>query len=77
MNAMSTTETQRMDPERMLDKAAKAERRCERYADIEQRCQARGLYEEALEAERMRHEHSATALYWRERARTASPEHAA
>jgi hypothetical protein len=68
---MTTTETQLMDPQRMREKAEKAERRSERYADVEERCQARGLYEEALEAERMRQEHAATALYWRDRAEHA------
>ncbi len=52
----------------MLDRAAKAERRGERYAEIERNCEARGLYEEALEAIRMRREHEATADYWRTRA---------
>ncbi|MGZ5307891.1 MAG: hypothetical protein ACXWW8_07000 [Solirubrobacterales bacterium] len=67
-----------MTHERMLEKAEKAERRCERYREIERRCEERGLYEEALEAERMRNEHVATLLYWRERAQRAQqPEHAA
>ena len=66
---MSATEIDHMDPQKMLEKAAKAERRSERYADVEERCQARGLYEEALEAERMRYEHAATAHYWRNRAK--------
>ena len=74
---MIVTERQGMNHEQMLDKAEKAERRCARYAEIEQRCEARGLYEEALEAGRMRHEHEATALYWRGRAEDGASGHAA
>ena len=62
------TLVEKMSNEKMLERAEKAERRCRRYAEIERRCEERSLYEEALEAIRMRREQEATATYWRERA---------
>jgi hypothetical protein len=62
------TLVERMSHEQMLERAEKAKRRSERYAEIEHNCEARGLYEEALEAIRMRREQEATADYWRTRA---------
>jgi hypothetical protein len=63
-----STLVERIPRDKMLAKAEKAERRGVRYAEIRERCEARGLYEEALEAERMRQEQAITADYWRDRA---------
>jgi len=40
---------------------------------VEQEREATGLYEEALEARRLRLEHDAAALYWRSRASGGAP----
>ncbi len=63
-----STLVERIPKDQILEKAAKAERRAVHYAGVVQRCEQRGLVEEALEAERMRLEHAATADYWRSRA---------
>jgi len=57
-----------MTHEQMSDRAAKAERLRQRYQELERERENAGLYEEALEARRMRHEQAAAALYWRARA---------
>jgi hypothetical protein len=57
-----------MSKEQMLDKAERAERLRERFAELERARQSQGLYEEALEAQRLLHAQTAAALYWRSRA---------
>jgi hypothetical protein len=57
-----------MTKEQMIHRAKRAEQLHKRLAEVEQERQATGLYEEALEARRLRLEHEAAALYWRSRA---------
>jgi len=39
----------------------------ERYSELERESETAGLYEEALEARRLRLEQEASVVYWRER----------
>jgi hypothetical protein len=57
-----------MTVEQMRFRAEQAEHLSERYAELEQERERSGLYEEALEARRVRHEQEAAAMYWRQRA---------
>ena len=57
-----------MTPEQMIYRAQQAEHLLERYADLEREREGAGLYEEALEARRMRLEQEASVSYWRDRA---------
>jgi len=57
-----------MTVEQMAHRARQAEELRERYSKLERERESAGLYEEALEARRMRHEQAAAALYWRSRA---------
>ncbi len=56
-----------MTPEQMEYRAQQAEQLLERYSELEQERETAGLYEEALEARRLRLEQEASVLYWRER----------
>jgi hypothetical protein len=57
-----------MTREQMLDKAERAERLRQRFAELERTRERQGLYEEALDAQRLLHAQTAAALYWRARA---------
>jgi hypothetical protein len=57
-----------MTVEQMRFRAEQAEHLSERYKELERERERLGLYEEALEARRVRNEQEAAALYWRSRA---------
>ena len=57
-----------MTQEQMIYRAQQAENLRERYTELEQERERAGLYEEALEARRLRLEQEASVLYWRDRA---------
>ncbi|HKH22385.1 MAG TPA: hypothetical protein VKA88_02095 [Solirubrobacterales bacterium] len=57
-----------MTPEQMIYRAQQAESLLERYRDLERDRESAGLYEEALEAHRLRLEQEASIIYWRSRA---------
>jgi hypothetical protein len=57
-----------MTPEQMEYRARQAEQLLERYTDLEREREKAGLYEEALEARRLRLEQEASVIYWRSRA---------
>jgi hypothetical protein len=61
-----------MTPEQIIYRAQQAEHLLERYRDLEREREDAGLYEEALEARRMRLEQEASVHYWRERASQAA-----
>jgi hypothetical protein len=56
-----------MTPEQMEYRVQQAEQLLERYNELEREREGAGLYEEALEARRLRLEQEASVLYWRER----------
>jgi ribonuclease D len=56
-----------MTPEQMEYRAQQAEHLLERYSELERERETAGLYEEALEARRLRLEQQASVVYWRER----------
>jgi ribonuclease D len=56
-----------MTPEQMEYRAQQAEHLLERYSELERERETAGLYEEALEARRLRLEQEASVTYWRER----------
>ena len=60
-----------MTPEQMIYRARQAENLLERYSVLERERESAGLYEEALEARRMRLEQEASLIYWRSRAAEA------
>jgi hypothetical protein len=60
-----------MTPEQMIYRARQAENLLERYSELERERESAGLYEEALEARRMRLEQEASLIYWRSRAAEA------
>ena len=62
-----------MTPEQMEYRAQQAEHLLERYSELERERETAGLYEEALEARRLRLEQEASVLYWRERLSEAAP----
>jgi hypothetical protein len=62
-----------MTEQQMMFRAEQAEQLQERYSELEAERERAGLYEEALEARRMRHEQEAAAIYWRSRAEGATP----
>jgi len=62
-----------MTHEQMLHRAQRAEQLRKRLADVERDREATGLYEEALEARRLRLEQEAAATYWRSRAAGGTP----
>jgi hypothetical protein len=57
-----------MTQEQMIYRAQQAENLRERYTELEQERERAGLYEEALEARRLRLEQEASVIYWRDRA---------
>jgi hypothetical protein len=57
-----------MTSEQMNYRAQQAEHLLQRYIELEQEHQSAGLYEEALEARRLRLEQEAAITYWRDRA---------
>ena len=56
-----------MTHEQMEYRAQQAEHLLERYSELERERETAGLYEEALEARRLRLEQQASVVYWRER----------
>jgi hypothetical protein len=56
-----------MTPEQMEYRAQQAAHLLERYRALEREHESAGLYEEALEARRLRLEQEASVNYWRER----------
>jgi predicted component of type VI protein secretion system len=56
-----------MTPEQMEYRVRQAEQLLERYTDLEREREKAGLYEEALEARRLRLEQEASVIYWRSR----------
>ena len=54
-----------MTEQQMIVRAEQAEQLRDRYDELERERERAGLYEEALEARRMRHEQEAAAIYWR------------
>jgi hypothetical protein len=57
-----------MTSDQMIYRAQQAEHLLERYTELEHERESAGLYEEALEARRLRLEQQAAVSYWRERA---------
>ncbi|HEX5821178.1 MAG TPA: hypothetical protein VFY30_05360 [Solirubrobacterales bacterium] len=53
--------------EQMEYRAQQAKHLLERYRELERERESAGLYEEALEARRLRLEQEASVSYWRER----------
>jgi hypothetical protein len=56
-----------MTAEQIEYRVQQAEHLRERYTELEQEREKEGLYEEALEARRLRLEQEASVDYWRER----------
>jgi hypothetical protein len=61
-----------MTAEQMIYRAQQAEHLLERYSELERQRETAGLYEEALEARRLRLEQEASVIYWRSRASDAA-----
>jgi hypothetical protein len=61
-----------MTPEQMEYRVRQAEQLLERYTDLERERDKAGLYEEALEARRLRLEQEASVIYWRSRVTEAA-----
>jgi hypothetical protein len=57
-----------MTYEQMNYRAQQAEHLLERFSELERERESAGLYEEALEARRLRLEQQAAVSYWRDRA---------
>jgi hypothetical protein len=57
-----------MTSEQMNYRAQQAAHLLERYSELERERESAGLYEEALEARRLRLEQEAAVSYWRGRA---------
>jgi hypothetical protein len=64
----ATAERRPMTVEQMIYRAQQAEHLLERYTELERERERAGLYEEALEARRLRLEQEASVVYWRSRA---------
>jgi hypothetical protein len=62
-----------MTIEQMIFRAEQAEHLKEKFSELEVERERSGLYEEALEARRMRLEQEAAVLYWRSRASGDAP----
>ena len=62
-----SSERNGMTPEQMIYRAQQAENLLERYTELERERESAGLYEEALEARRLRLEQEASIIYWRSR----------
>jgi hypothetical protein len=56
-----------MTQEQMIYRARQAEQLIGRYQQLERERERAGLYEEALEARRLRLENEASVYYWRSR----------
>lgn len=61
-----------MTSEQIEYRAQQAQHLLERYREIEHEREKAGLYEEALEARRLRLEQEASVDYWRERLTNAA-----
>ena len=61
-----------MTLEQMIYRAQQAQHLLERYTLLERERESAGLYEEALEARRLRLEQEASITYWRSRAAEAA-----
>ena len=61
-----------MTSEQMNYRAQQAEHLLERFSELERERESAGLYEEALEARRLRLEQEAAVSYWRDRAAEAN-----
>jgi hypothetical protein len=61
-----------MTQEQMIYRAQQAEHLLERYEELEREREQAGLYEEALEARRLRLEQEASIIYWRDRVSEAA-----
>jgi hypothetical protein len=57
-----------MTSEQMIYRAQQAEHLLERFTELERERERAGLYEDALEARRLRLEQEAAIIYWRSRA---------
>jgi hypothetical protein len=68
----AAAEEKGMTPEQMEYRVRQAEQLLERYTDLERERENAGLYEEALEARRLRLEQEASVVYWRSRATDAA-----
>jgi hypothetical protein len=68
MNRSRMAEYMDMTQEQMNYRVQQAEQLIGRYQQLERERDSAGLYEEALEARRMRLEQEASVSYWRERA---------
>jgi hypothetical protein len=66
------SEEKGMTQEQMNYRVQQAEQLIGRYRHLEREREDAGLYEEALEARRMRLEQEASVMYWRERATHAA-----
>lgn len=62
-----------MTEQQMMFRAEQAEHLKGRYLELERQRERAGMYEDALEARRMRHEQEAAAIYWRSRADGSLP----
>jgi hypothetical protein len=62
-----------MTTEQMLYRASQAEQLEQRFAELQREREGTGMYEEALEARRLRLEQEAAAIYWRSRANGEAP----
>ena len=62
-----------MTTEQMIFRAEQAEHLKDRFAELEREREHSGLYEEALDARRMRLEQEAAVIYWRSRANGETP----
>jgi hypothetical protein len=62
-----------MTTEQMLYRANQAEQLEQRFAELQREREGHGMYEEALEARRLRLEQEAAAIYWRSRANGEAP----
>jgi hypothetical protein len=61
-----------MTAEQMIYRAQQAENLLDRYRELERKRETEGLYEEALEARRLRLEQESSVVYWRSRASEAA-----
>ena len=62
-----------MTTEQMIHRAERAEQLKQRFTEFELEPERDGLYEQALEAQRLCREQEAAARYWRERADGSAP----
>jgi hypothetical protein len=69
---LRSAEEKDMTAEQMIYRAQQAEHLLERYTELERERETAGLYEEALEARRLRLEQEASVVYWRSRASEAA-----